>query len=133
VPASAELKPLPGLLTFLDALRACGTRRIAVTNSTPDNVSLMLDALGLSNAFETVIFGADCARAKPHPDPYLAGLDFLDLCPEKALIFEDSPAGVQSGVAAGVRVVAVATTQSPETLLRLGASDVVSDYTNILL
>lgn len=108
-------------------------RVAAVTNSTPDNVALMLDAIGLADTFEAVIFSANCARAKPHPDPYLAGLDFLDLRPEKALVFEDSPAGVQSGVAAGVRVVGVATTQSPATLARLGASDIVSDYTNILL
>lgn len=106
---------------------------IAVTNSTPANVDLMLTAIGLNARFETVIFGADCTRAKPHPDPYLAGLRFLGVRPENALIFEDSPAGVQAGVAAGVPVIAMATTQAPATLRQLGASHVAQDYRGLLL
>jgi HAD superfamily hydrolase (TIGR01509 family) len=130
----ADLEPIPGLLDFLDAVRAAGLRQVAVTNSEPENVRLMLQEIGLSTAFEAVIFGADCARAKPHPEPYLEGLRALGgVSPCRALVFEDSPAGVAAGLAAGVRTVALATTQPPAVLADLGASDIVADYVNLLL
>jgi hypothetical protein len=31
---------------------------------------MMLDAIGLNDYFDELIIGAECARAKPHPDPY---------------------------------------------------------------
>lgn len=106
---------------------------VAVTNSTPENVRLMLDALQLTSAFQDIVFGAQCARAKPHPDPYLRGLQLLGVTNERALVFEDSPAGIQSGVAAGVRTIALATTQPVEVLAGLGVSDIIADYRNILI
>jgi HAD superfamily hydrolase (TIGR01509 family) len=131
----ADMQPIPGLRTLLQAIRAAGIRQIAVTNAPPDNVRLMLQEIGLSDAFETIVFGEDCTHAKPHPEPYLVGLRKLGLedQPEKALIFEDSPSGVRAGVAAGVRTIALATTQPPGVLAGLGASDVIPDYQNVML
>lgn len=40
-----------------------------------------------------MILGEECARAKPFPDPYLAGLQVLGLEPQQVVVFEDSPAG----------------------------------------
>ena len=129
----AELQPIPGLGGLIVAIVSQQKPMVAVTNSTRDNVALMLDALQLSEAFESVIYGAECAHAKPHPDPYLEGLKALGVPKERAIVFEDSPAGVASGVAAGLQTVALATTQSVDMLARLGASDVIADYRGILL
>ena len=35
--------------------------------------------------FDKVILGEDCARPKPHPDPYQAGLDFMSLKPDECI------------------------------------------------
>ena len=93
----------------------------------------MLQEIGLSNAFEAIIYGEQCARAKPHPDPYLEGLKALGIAPEEAVIFEDSPSGVRAGVAAGVHVIALATTQPPGVLAGCGPSDIIPDFRNILI
>jgi HAD superfamily hydrolase (TIGR01509 family) len=58
---------------------------------------MMLSALGLDKAFEAVVLGEECERAKPHPDPYLKGLQLLGLQPHEAIVIEDSPAGAHRG------------------------------------
>lgn len=45
------------------------------------------------DAFEVVILGEDCARPKPHPDPYQKALEVLGLQPHEAIVIEDSPFG----------------------------------------
>jgi len=47
---------------------------------------------------------------KPHPEGYLAGASALGLETCDALVIEDAPAGVDAGKAAGMTVLAVATT-----------------------
>lgn len=84
---------MPGLTEFLQWLDARQLRRAAVTNAPRDNTLMMLSALGLDGYFEAVVLGEECERAKPHPDPYLKGLQLLGLQPHEAIVIEDSPAG----------------------------------------
>ncbi|TSE14223.1 HAD-IA family hydrolase, partial [Arthrobacter sp. KBS0703] len=46
-------------------------------------------------------------RGKPHPEGYLRAAELLGVAPEEAVVFEDAPAGIAAGVAAGIRTVAV--------------------------
>ena len=48
----------------------------------------MISALGLDGYFDLLVIGAECARAKPHPDPYQAALDHFQLGPTEAVVFE---------------------------------------------
>lgn len=85
---------MPGLTEFLQWLDSRQLRKAAVTNAPRDNTVMMLSALGLDSYFEAVVLGEECERAKPHPDPYLKGLQLLGLQPHEAIVIEDSPAGV---------------------------------------
>ena len=109
-------------------------RKVAVTNAPPRNVELMLAAIGLAHYFEDIVYGEHCAHAKPHPEPYLVGLQRLGLSGGSGdvLVFEDSPSGVRAGVAAGLPVVALATTQAPSALKEVGACMVIEDYHDIM-
>jgi beta-phosphoglucomutase-like phosphatase (HAD superfamily) len=44
----------------------------------------------------------DYARSKPHPEPYLTGLQRFGAAKEQALVVEDSARGLRSAVAAGI-------------------------------
>jgi putative hydrolase of the HAD superfamily len=46
-------------------------------------------------------------RTKPNPDLFLEALKQLDLQKHEAIVFEDSPNGVQAAKTAGIFVVAV--------------------------
>jgi sugar-phosphatase len=69
----------------------------------------------------TFITGEEVRRGKPDPEPYLLGAERMGLSPEHCVVIEDSPPGVASGVAAGMTVIAVATTHRPS---ELGAAQV---------
>lgn len=91
--AASKLQRMPGLTAFLQWVDSRQLRRAAVTNAPRDNTLMMLSALGLAETFEAVVLGEECERAKPHPDPYLQGLQLFGLQPHEAIVIEDSPAG----------------------------------------
>ena len=135
--AKNELRPLPGLLSFTQALAARGVKCIAVTNAPRANAELMLRALGLDDFFgpdfALLVIGSECAFSKPHPAPYIEGLRRLGVAAEHAVAFEDSPGGLASAVAANLATYGLTTSQVPETLLRIGAGACVRDYTDAAL
>jgi sugar-phosphatase len=58
----------------------------------------------------------DVVNGKPSPEPYLKGAALLGFPPEGCIVFEDMPAGIQAGQAAGMRTVAVRSTYPAEAL-----------------
>ena len=93
------------------------------TTAPRPNAELMLRALGLADppAFEVLVIGTECARAKPFPDPYLEGMRLLGATdPARCVAFEDSPTGMAAAVAAGAPSVGVTTSQSPAALFGAG-------------
>lgn len=57
-----------------------------------------------------LVSGDDVAQGKPHPEGYLRAAERLGVPPCECLVVEDAPAGVEAGLAAGMRVLALATT-----------------------
>ena len=65
---------------------------------------------------ERFVTAEDVKEGKPHPDAYLKGARILGIRPEACVVIEDAPSGVRSARAAGMTVVAVATTHGREDL-----------------
>ena len=100
---------LPGVLDYLEDARRLGLR-LAVASSSPHSwVDTHLTRLGLADRFEAIICGDDVSpgRTKPHPDLFLKALDALDVKADEAIVFEDSPNGVNAARAAGIFVVSI--------------------------
>jgi mannitol-1-/sugar-/sorbitol-6-phosphatase len=55
-------------------------------------------------------------RGKPDPEPYLIGAAMLGALPQECIVLEDAPAGVESGVRAGMTVIAILTSHTSEQL-----------------
>jgi beta-phosphoglucomutase family hydrolase len=113
---------LPGLRDFLDA-RPDLPRAIA-TNAESANLDFVLDGAGLRPLFPVALSGDDVSRPKPHPEIYLLAAARLAVDPAACIVFEDSDAGVASGIAAGMRVVGVSTTHASLP----GASLMIRDF-----
>jgi beta-phosphoglucomutase-like phosphatase (HAD superfamily) len=85
-------------------------------------VDQILRRTGLRRLFQVVVGAGDTPRSKPHPDPYARAVELLrvdsgqDLEPAQCVAIEDSPWGVQSARAAGLRCVAVAHTYPADEL-----------------
>lgn len=122
--------PMPGLKALLDYADAKGLKKAVVTNANRLNTEAMLAAIGLRSRFEVVLIGEECPRGKPHPDPYLLAIQALDIAPETAIAFEDSPSGVRAAHAAGAHVVGIRSSASDDTLRAAGARTTLFDFTD---
>ncbi|WP_116244731.1 HAD family phosphatase [Nocardiopsis sp. FIRDI 009] len=100
------------LIAGLDARR----RPWAIVTSGGDLIAhARLEAAGLP--FPEVLVTADhVTEGKPHPAPYLLGAERMGTAPERCVVVEDSPSGVRAGRSAGMPVIAVASTHTPEEL-----------------
>ena len=83
----------------------------------------MLAALDLEDQFDVVIGVDQVQHPKPDPEIYLLAAERLGVPPEECMVIEDSPPGVQAGLAAGMNVVAVATPFTVERLHSAGQID----------
>jgi len=74
---------------------------------------------------EVMVCGDEVLAGKPDPEGYLAAARLLGAAPGGCVVVEDAPAGVQAGLAAGMRVVGITTTHAAAALA--GASAVIED------
>ena len=127
------LEPAAGLIDLLDWADRHGVAAAVVTNAPRDSADHVLAALGIRDRFKAVITASEVARPKPHPMPYLTGLDMLGGDVTRSVAFEDSNAGVTSAVAAGLPVVGIAPPIDDNDLRGHGASLLIQDYRDPLL
>lgn len=81
-------------------------RRAIVTSGTPSIATARLRAAGIPVP-HTLVTADDVRHAKPHPEPYLLAARRLGVSPQRCLVVEDAPAGIDAARAAGCRVLAV--------------------------
>ena len=79
-----------------------------------------------------VVTSDDVLRGKPDPEPYLKGAALLEVPPSECVIFEDAPAGIRAGKAAGAMVVALRTTVSDSELETAGADWILPGYDHLV-
>ena len=120
----------PGLTALLDEAGARGWGVGVVTNAPRANAEAMLAAIGHRERVEALVIGEECTAGKPDPAPYRAAMEALAVAPADAIVFEDSPAGVRSGAAAGARVVGVRSSLNDATLRDAGAHETIEDFTD---
>jgi len=129
-----ELPLFPGVLTFLkSASREFQLGLVSMANII--EVSYVFERANLTPLFSVVVTAEDASVCKPAPDCYLTGLLKLNelrqqerelpLLASECLAIEDSPPGIQSARAAGMRTLGVTNTVSEEALRAAGA-DVVT-------
>lgn len=112
----------PGVKELIDTLHARGLRVAMVTGTNKANVNNHMN--DFTKKFDVIVTADDVTHTKPHPEPYQQALHKLGIGPEEAIVVENATLGIKSAKAAGMRVVAVASTLSRE---ELHEADVVID------
>ena len=109
-----KVRPTPyGKLTdpqaepLMNALRSRGLKVAVASSSAAPDIMKMLTEGGLKAMVDFAFSGEDCAAHKPAPDIYLKALKALGLTADKAIAVEDSPTGIASAKAAGLKVLAL--------------------------
>jgi beta-phosphoglucomutase len=99
----------PHNIALLHQARVWGCQVGLATMSYCPQVTRILQILGLASAFDFVASRDDVNHGKPNPEIYQLTALELETLPQRCLVIEDSPAGVQAALAAGMHVVAVST------------------------
>lgn len=102
-----EVPLKPGVLEFLKDLKKRGMKTGIATSNSKELALAVLDVLGLADYFDEVHMSCEVKTGKPAPDIYLLVAGYLGVEPERCLVFEDIPEGIQAGKAAGMRVCGV--------------------------
>jgi len=122
----AGLRAVPGANHLLSSL---SPDRWAIVTSCGRALALQrLASVGLPVPAVLVVSEA-VSQGKPAPDGYRLGADRLGDDPSTCLVFEDAPAGVAAGRAAGARVIALTTTFPAPDLS--GADATIADFTSV--
>jgi beta-phosphoglucomutase-like phosphatase (HAD superfamily) len=128
--ARGTLRGFAGASAVVQRRAAVGPVAI-VSGALRDEIALGLSVLGVAASVSAIISAEDTRHSKPHPEGYLLGIDALarSLGPRaaKALVIEDSVAGVEAAKAAKLACVAVTHSYPREELEKVGADLVVDD------
>jgi beta-phosphoglucomutase-like phosphatase (HAD superfamily) len=92
-----------------------GYRQGVASSAPPANIDALIDGLGLRAYFDELVSGVDLP-GKPEPAVFLEAARLLDVPPENCVVVEDAVAGVQAAKRAGMKCIAVTTTNSAQLL-----------------
>lgn len=101
-----ELQPVPGVAGVLEKLAADGVPYCVASSGSHARIRVGHRTTGLDRWFpqERVFSSEDVGRGKPAPDLFLHAAQRMGVAPERCVVVEDSPLGVQAAVAAGMDV-----------------------------
>jgi beta-phosphoglucomutase family hydrolase len=104
------IEPLAGLTALLELLREQGVHCAVASSTHRENIETVFDQIGVRDYFDAVVSAEDVGRGKPDPEVFLKSAESIACQPDRCFVFEDAHVGIAAGLAAGAKVVAVATT-----------------------
>lgn len=96
---------LPGVSGLLEALKQKGVR--TAIGSSSRNTPVILEKIGMKDAFDAVADGNDIKNSKPDPEVFLVAAKKLGEAPENCVVVEDAFAGIEAAKRAGMKAVGV--------------------------
>lgn len=119
-----NLKPLPGAVELIRALEQNGIKKALASSAGMDNIKNFLKILKIDDCFQALVSGREVGASKPDPEIFLTAARALGVNPNNCIVIEDSLAGVEAAKRAGMKCIAVTTTNRLE---RLHQADLVVD------
>jgi len=89
-----ENELLPGVLPVLNYLK--DKNQLIALGSASKNARPILEKTGIMHFFDAIVDGNDVSNAKPDPEVFIRAVQLLNSTNEKAIVFEDSVAGIQA-------------------------------------
>lgn len=99
----AHLRPVPGVDAMLEGLTQRDLTYCVASSSHFERIRVALDAIALAHRFAHVFSAEQVAQGKPAPDLFEFAAGAMGVAPERCVVIEDSPYGIQAARAAGMR------------------------------
>lgn len=110
------IAPILGAVELLQLLNERGVKCTVASSTHRENITSALDRMGISHLFAAIVSAEDVTVGKPDPEVFVKSAKAIGCEWQRCIVFEDAVVGIQAGLAAGMKVVAVATTNSPDKL-----------------
>ena len=110
------IEALPGAVRWVKELKALGIPCVVASSGHRKNIDLGLTAIGLMGVFDEVVCAQDVTLGKPHPEVFLKAAEKIQVDPNRCIVFEDAHVGIEAAQRAEIKVIALETTHSRETL-----------------
>nr|WP_294794596.1 HAD family phosphatase [uncultured Mucilaginibacter sp.] len=78
-----------------------------VSGSGRQAVEKTLQVLGIIDLIDVIVCAGETEKGKPHPDPFLAAANKLNISPQDCLVFEDGAAGEEAADRAGMQCIRI--------------------------
>lgn len=129
-----DLPLRPGAVELFEWARRKNIVMAVCTASTQELISTYLTKHNALQYFAKIISTVDVIfeKRKPHPYPYLTSLEAISVSANRALAIEDSPAGVQSAIAAGIPTIAIHNRFLEERVADVGPMAQLQDFHQVL-
>ena len=96
------IRPLPGVRTWLRRLHERGWLQAIASAAPRSNIEVVLEALSATRCFQGIVSAEDVHRGKPDPQVYLTAASRVGVSPERCVVVEDAPAGLEAAHRAGM-------------------------------
>ena len=110
------IEPLPGVVAWLDRLRAASIRCAIASSTERLNIDCVLSVIGIQSYFDAIVAGDDVTHGKPDPEVFLVAAQKIGWSPARCIVFEDAQVGIQAALAAGMKVVGVGSAHTATSL-----------------
>lgn len=97
------LSPSPGAAERVKRLKDEGWLQAIASSAPRLNVEVVLEVLGFTDHFQAIVSAEDVRAGKPDPEVFLVAASRLRVPPERCIVVEDAPAGIEAARRAGMR------------------------------
>jgi beta-phosphoglucomutase len=123
------ISPIHGLLEFLKDLEEHGIVMAIATSGIQVNIDFMFEHLPIKQYFKAIIQSKDITKGKPDGEIFAKAAEAVGFPAKNCIVFEDSLAGVKAAKNAGIKVVALTTSETEKDLKK--ADLVIKNYNEI--
>ena len=120
------IKPVNGVLDFINSLKKKGYKVGLATAAPTDKLNAVLTALKIKNIFDAMVNADEVKKGKPHPEIFLKAADKLHVPPAESIVIEDAVNGVKAAKAGNFLCVAITTSHSAKDLKE--ADHIINGY-----
>jgi beta-phosphoglucomutase len=120
---SRDFPAMAGAVELIEALVGAEFRVAVGSSGPPENVHLAIERLGIAPLLSATVTGRDVKRGKPDPQVFLTAAERMGVSPERCVVIEDAPVGIEAARRGGMHAIGVASTGRSVEQLR--AADLV--------
>jgi beta-phosphoglucomutase family hydrolase len=111
-----NIKAFPGAIRLIRSIKERGVKQAIASSAVPENIEITLRGLGITDCFQTVVYGTEVEEGKPSPQIYLEAARRLKAEPGDCVVVEDAIPGVAGARRAGMKCLAVTNSHVKEDL-----------------